>query len=142
MIAGQRGRFLDRASLVAALMIVGLSFAGTVRSDEPAAAGDTQQPSRAADERFDDANRSLPDPQARTYALSMGFVLLGCIIVGGALLLTLVVTWGNRARRAARSPLPPVSERDELWFLKPKKPLPEEESDDETEARSDPPGRE
>jgi hypothetical protein len=141
VIVCQGGRFLDRAALVATLMVVGLVFGRTVRSDEPAA-GDTQRPARAADERLDDANRPPPDPQARTYALSVGFVLLGCIIVGGALLLTLVVTWGNRARRAARSPLPPVSERDELWFLKPKKPLPEGESDDETEAPSDSPGRE
>ena len=141
VIVRQRGRFLDRASLVATLMVVGLWFGRTVRSDEPAA-DDTQRPARAANERVDDANRSPPDPQARTYALSVGFVLLACIIVGGALLLTLVVTWGNRARRAARSPLPPVSERDELWFLKPKKPLPEGESDEETKAPSDPPGRE
>ena len=140
VIVGQGGRLLDRASLVATLMVVGLVFGRTVRSDEPAA-GDTQ-PARAANERFDDANRSPPDAQARTYALSVGFVLLGCIIVGGALLLTLVVTWGNRARRAARSPLPPVSDRDELWFLKPKKPLPEGESDVQNEAPSDPPGRE
>lgn len=141
MIDRQRGRLIDRASLVATLMVVSLVFGRTARSDEPAA-GDTQRPTRAASERLDDANRAPADPQARTYALSVGFVLLGCIIVGGALLLTLVVTWGNRARRAARSPLPPVSERDELWFLKPKKPLPEGGSDDETVAPSDPSGRE
>lgn len=44
------------------------------------------------------------------------------IIFGGVILLALVVMWGNRTRRLARSPLPPVAKRDELWFLKPKPP--------------------
>jgi hypothetical protein len=61
------------------------------------------------------------DTQAKKQALSFGLVMLAGIIVGGTMLLTLVVVWGNRARRLARSPLPAVSKRDELWFLKPKK---------------------
>jgi hypothetical protein len=61
------------------------------------------------------------DPQSKKQALTLGFIMLGCIIVGGTMLLALVVMWGNRTRRLARSPLPPVSKRDELWFLKPKK---------------------
>ena len=62
-----------------------------------------------------------PDSPAKTQALSFAFVMLAGIIVGGAMLLALVVIWGNRTRRLARSPLPPVAPRDELWFLKPRK---------------------
>jgi hypothetical protein len=60
-------------------------------------------------------------PTRRKEALTLGFIMLGSIIIGGTILLALVVMWGNRTRRLARSPLPPVAERDELWFLKPKK---------------------
>src|SRR5262245_11078570 len=60
-------------------------------------------------------------PLQKSRLLTFAFVMLGCIIVGGALLLALVVIWGNRARRLAQSPLPPIAKRDELWFLKPKK---------------------
>jgi len=63
------------------------------------------------------------DGQAKKEALTLGFIMLGCIIVGGTILLALVVMWGNRTRRLARSPLPPVAQRDELWFLKAKKEL-------------------
>jgi len=140
VIVRPRSRLPGGTSLVAILIVVGLTFGRTARSGEPAA-DDRQRPALAADERLDDADRS-PPPQARTHVLSLAFILLACIIAGGALLLTLVVTWGNRTRRLARSPLPPVSERDELWFLKPRKPLPEGENDAQNEARFDPPGRE
>jgi hypothetical protein len=53
-------------------------------------------------------------------SLWLAFFMLAGIIVGGTLLLALVVMWGNRTRRLARRPLPPVAQRDELWFLKPK----------------------
>jgi hypothetical protein len=133
------GRLRSGASLIAVLLAVLLLVGRASRSAEPAA-DDNQRATRTADENSGDADG--PVPQARTPALSLAFILLACIIAGGALLLTLVVTWGNRARRLARSPLPPVSERDELWFLKHKKPLPERESETQNEARSDPPGRE
>jgi hypothetical protein len=61
------------------------------------------------------------DTQAKKEALTLGFIMLGSIIVGGTILLALVVMWGNRTRRLARSPLPAVANRDELWFLKPRK---------------------
>jgi hypothetical protein len=80
-------------------------------------------------------NSTAPDTQVRNQSLSFGFVMLGGIIVGGTLLLALVVIWGNRTRRMARSPLPPVSKRDELWFLKPKK---EPDEDTGEDLKSDP----
>jgi hypothetical protein len=133
------GRLLSGVPLIASLLVVLTLVGQAARSAEPSA-DDDRRAARTADESSGEANR--PDPQARTHALSFGFFLLACIIAGGALLLTLVVTWGNRARRLARSPLPPVSERNELWFLKPKKPLPEGEKGAQNEAHSDPPGRE
>ncbi len=62
----------------------------------------------------------VTDPQLKKQAVSLAFAMWVGIIFGGAILLTLVVMWGNRTRRLARSPLPPISKRDELWFLKPK----------------------
>jgi len=60
------------------------------------------------------------DGDVKKRSLWLAFLMLGGIIIGGTLLLTLVVMWGNRTRRLARRPLPPVAQRDELWFLKPK----------------------
>jgi hypothetical protein len=139
VIVRDGGRLLVGVSPIAAALVVCLIIGPAAYSGERVADNE-QSAARAAESRSEITNESPPDPQARTQALSLGFILLACIIVGGALLLTLVVTWGNRTRRLARSPLPPVSERDELWFLKNKKPLPEGESDEQNEARSDPPG--
>ena len=69
---------------------------------------------------------SSGNEQTKRQALSFAFVMLAGIIVGGALLLALVVLWGNRTRRLAQSPLPPVSKRDELWYLKSKKDSPDD----------------
>jgi hypothetical protein len=60
------------------------------------------------------------DAAVKKRSLWLAFLMLAGIIIGGTLLLTLVVMWGNRTRRLARKPLPPVAQRDELWFLKPK----------------------
>jgi hypothetical protein len=79
----------------------------------------------ASDERHPPGEPGAADLPAKNQALTFAFVMLGCIIVGGAMLLALVVIWGNRTRRLAQSPLPPIAKRDELWFLKPKKESPE-----------------
>jgi hypothetical protein len=131
------GRILAGAPLIAALLVALLPVGRAARSAEPAA-DDNRRAIGAADEDSAGEVRSPPDPQARTHALSLGFILLACIIMGGALLLALVVTWGNRTRRLAQSPLPPVSERDELWFLKPKKLQPDGERDAPDEPDSNP----
>ena len=62
------------------------------------------------------------DPQLKKNAVWLAFMMWAGIIFGGVILLALVVMWGNRTRRLARSPLPRVAKRDELWFLKPKPP--------------------
>jgi hypothetical protein len=85
-----------------------------------APAGDTAEAAEPS-ERPSPGQSSATDLQKKNQALSFAFVMLGCIIVGGAMLLALVVIWGNRTRRLAQSPLPPIAKRDELWFLKPRK---------------------
>ena len=84
----------------------------------------------AASESADSATPIATDPQLKISALWLAFMMLAGIIFGGAILLALVVMWGNRTRRLARSPLPPVAKRNELWFLKPKSP-----ADDADETR-------
>lgn len=63
----------------------------------------------------------VADAKQKRESLWLAFMMLGGIIVGGTLLLLLVVMWGNRTRRLARRPLPEVAQRNELWFLKPKR---------------------
>jgi hypothetical protein len=60
------------------------------------------------------------DPLLKKKAVWLAFAMWAGIAFGGVILLALVVMWGNRTRRLARSPLPPIAKRDELWFLKPK----------------------
>lgn len=64
--------------------------------------------------------RTANDPQLKKKAVWLAFAMWAGIVFGGVILLALVVMWGNRTRRLARSPLPPIAKRDELWFLKPK----------------------
>ena len=101
------------------------------------AAGEDQQAAASLQAIEQASHSSSPDEQAKRQALSFAFVMLAGIIVGGALLLILVVFWGNRTRRMAQSPLPPVSKRDELWYLKSKKDSPDDGMGD-TASGSDP----
>jgi hypothetical protein len=81
-----------------------------------------QDPAGSLETRDSEAGRpGAATVESKKHALTLGFVMLASIIIGGTILLALVVVWGNRARRLARSPLPEVAVRDELWFLKPKK---------------------
>ena len=73
-------------------------------------------------ESADSDATTAPDLQRKKNALWLAFMMWAGVIFGGVILLTLVVMWGNRTRRLARSPLPPIAKRDELWFLKPKPP--------------------
>jgi len=86
--------------------------------------------SAAPDDNHSSSERGAADPLAKNQTLMFAFVMLACIIVGGTMLLALVVIWGNRTRRLAQSPLPPIAKRDELWFLKPKKEPPEDTATD------------
>jgi heme/copper-type cytochrome/quinol oxidase subunit 2 len=81
----------------------------------------------AAQESVDPAPPIVVDPQKKN-AVWLAFMMWAGIIFGGVILLALVVMWGNRTRRLARSPLPLVAKRDELWFLKPKPPTDEADS--------------
>jgi hypothetical protein len=103
--------------LVAGGLLLVLLAASPAIPAEPA--GDTEQ--AANPDAGISSLTGTVDSDAKRHALSFGLAMLAGIIVGGTMLLVLVVVWGNRTRRLARSPLPPVSKRDELWFLKPKK---------------------
>lgn len=113
-----------------ASFVVLISVLGAARTAIPAeglpAAGVTG-------DRSDDAESGGPrrpiDPRLKKQAVSLGFFMIAVILAAGTLLLVLVVTWGNRTRRLARSPLPPVGKPDELWFLKPKKEVNSAKSD-------------
>ena len=78
--------------------------------------------SPAVNESADSASPIVTDPDLKKHAVWLALMMWAGIIFGGVILLALVVMWGNRTRRLARSPLPPVAKRDELWFLKPKPP--------------------
>lgn len=119
MIARENGSLtLPRGILLAGAICL---FALSAR---PAFA-DAQSPNESVTNVEPDAGTAsraeIVDTPAKRQALSTGLLLLGGIIVAGTFLLALVVIWGNRARRLAQRPLPPVAKRDELWFLKPKK---------------------
>jgi len=55
--------------------------------------------------------------------VTAGMLLLVGIAFVGLLLVGLTIVWGSRVRRLARRPLPEQSPVDELWYLKPKKPM-------------------
>jgi hypothetical protein len=115
----RRRTFWSHALSFVGGLVLSLFGAGSAFPEEPA---ESDQAAHVAEQGEGLAGHATaPDAAARNRALSFGFVMLGVIIVGGTLLLALVVIWGNRTRRMALSPLPPVSKRDELWFLKPKK---------------------
>jgi len=101
------------------LLLAGGVWVVLVSSPVLAADDDAQ----ARDVAAEDSPAQVPPPESRANKrlLTLAFGMLAAILIGGALFLTLVVLWGNRARRLARSQLPPVSKQDELWFLKPKK---------------------
>ena len=86
-----------------------------------ASADDGQSP--AADK----ANR-----QSKRRVATVAVYLLAGIAFAGVALLGLVIVWGNRIRRIARTPLPRQSRTDELWYLRPKKEI-------ETKQASKPP---
>jgi len=109
----RRGLPLSRLLLTGGLWVV-LAASPLLAADE-----DAQAPEVAAE----DSPVQVPPAESRENKrlLTLAFGMLAAILIFGALFLALVVLWGNRARRLARSELPPVSKQDELWFLKPKK---------------------
>ena len=75
-------------------------------------------------------HRSLPKLEERNRAYQVGVMMIGGILIAGVGLLALVIIWGHRVRRIARQPLPKVTQRDELWFLKHKKQEPASSADE------------
>ena len=112
----------DEAGIGAVQRVLGFA-------DDPALAAPAVP--RAIAEVAEDARPESPsetdydDEKARGQAYQAGVLMIGGILIAGVGLLALVMIWGNRMRRIARQPLPPVAPRDELWFLRNKKPGPQ-----------------
>jgi hypothetical protein len=117
---------------VIASFVVLISCLGTAGTAIPAE-GPTAAPAGAdlAERASADGSFRSGDSVLKKRAVSLGFLMIAGILVAGAFLLVLVVTWGNRTRRLARSPLPPIVKPDELWFLKPKKEVESAKSDED-----------
>jgi hypothetical protein len=90
----------------------------------------------AVNESADSDSPMAIDPELKKHAVWLALLMWAGIIFGGVILLALVVMWGNRTRRLARSPLSPVAKRDELWFLKPKPPADDAEGIDPSDSGS------
>lgn len=89
-------------------------------------ADDAAEADRARSKPGDTSGVQFPQPaphdtEARERARQLGVVMLGGIVIIGIALLAFVLIWGNRVRRTAREPLPPVARVNEMWFLKPPK---------------------
>jgi hypothetical protein len=106
------------------LVVAGWLWLATAGDLAPASgqAPDGKSDGPAASSSTDPAPDAVSDPLLKTRAVWLAWIMWAAIMFGGVMLLTLVVMWGNRTRRLARSPLPPIAKRDELWFLKPKPP--------------------
>ena len=120
---------LPRLSRVLPLLIIGGLWLCLV--PDPVLSAEPQTPEASVDET---TPSSVNGHHANPREVALGFGMLAAILIVGVLLLLVVVLWGNRTRRLARSPLPPVTKQDELWYLKPKKP--EDESQAEPPASS------
>ncbi|HLJ09668.1 MAG TPA: hypothetical protein VKU82_00690 [Planctomycetaceae bacterium] len=104
------------AAIAAGLcLIAALAAQAAERAGDESSVGDSARVAEIAD----DSGALDRPPEKRSVSLAL--FMLGGIIVAGTLLLALVVMWGNRTRRLARRPLPGVSKRDDLWFLRPAK---------------------
>lgn len=68
-----------------------------------------------------------------------GFQVLLVLVLLAVLVSVMFLLWGMRLRRQLRQPLPPVHKGDELWFLKPAHPKPDDHrSDTPTDSPSPP----
>lgn len=71
------------------------------------------------------AAEPLEKAEQRRQALA-GLLALAGIAIAGIGLATVTILWGARLRRETRKPMPPTAPRDDLWFLRPPKSLPED----------------
>jgi hypothetical protein len=112
-----------RVSLFAAVWFWLMLCAMPVLSAAPPEADPAVQ--EETDETSPGTKRRLIEPTVRSWIWQLFAMILG-IIFSGTMLLLFVVMWGQRTRRLARKPLPSVAKPNELWFLKPKRPIADE----------------
>ena len=63
-----------------------------------------------------------PSPEQRGLATAAVYLLI-VVVIGVVSLLMVVILWGGHVRRQVLKPLPTVSPKDPLWYLKPKRRL-------------------
>ena len=110
-----------RAILTAmAILSSGVAFA---QVEAPAVTGD----GRPANPRNHEGD--VPGEEQKERVATAAIFLLALVAFTGLALLALVIFWGYRTRRIARSPLPATRQGDPFWYLRPKKGLPEDGKD-------------
>ena len=97
-----------------ALAILG-SGAAFAQEQAPAAPKD-RQPARAQD-----GEGQEPGAEDKERVAAAAIFLLVLVVFTGLALLALVIFWGYRTRRIARSPLPAARQSDPFWYLRPEK---------------------
>ena len=81
----------------------------------------------------DEFTSALNRKKEEEKAKNVGVVLLAGVAILGVFLMAMVLVWGNRVRRMTRRPLPTQCRGDELWYLRPKKQLPNREVEPATD---------
>jgi hypothetical protein len=132
-----RFRRLRGMAAIALGLFVPILATAAARGQESRSAADdgVQQAAPAKDQSRSAASASTADGkparQARGIAIAAVYLVVGIAMVG-ALLIALVMLWGARMRRGARTRLPPTPPPDPLWHLKPRR-EPGNRPDDRTE---------
>lgn len=108
----------------AVLILLALLLSRVAFAQDPRAASPPERPA-ATDEREDDP----PNQEARERVATAATILLALVAFIGLALLALVMFWGYRTRRIARTPLPPARQPDPFWYLRPGKDEPKSEDE-------------
>lgn len=106
----------------ALLVSLAVLLSGSVLAQEqPAAAS---KPAAAEDRKVDE-----PNQEAKERVATVAISLFALVAFAGLALLALVIFWGYRTRRIARSPLPPARQLDPFWYLRAEKRPPGEDDE-------------
>ena len=97
------------------VVVVSVLLSLAVQEQPAAAAPEQARPAQAVEE---------PDAEAKEHVVTAAIFLLGLIAFVGLVLLALVIFWGYRTRRIARTPLPRTTQPDPFWYLRPDKNAP------------------
>ena len=88
-----------------------------------------EQPADASKPAAADRNVDEPNQEAKERVATVAISLFALVAFAGLALLALVIFWGYRTRRIARSPLPPARQLDPFWYLRAEKRPPGEDDE-------------